>query len=32
MANMNMISMFQPIMVRSAVFPGVVHRAECWVR
>jgi len=28
MANMNMISMFQPISVRNAVSPGVVHIAE----
>jgi|GEM_PF-5156131 len=25
---MNMISMFQPTMVRNAVGPGAVHRAE----
>ena len=31
-ANMNMISMFQPTMVRRAVSPGAVQRAERLVR
>ena len=31
-ANMNMISMFQPTMVRKAVLPGAVQRAERCVR
>ena len=32
MANMNMISMFQPTMVRRAVSPGVVQKADRPVR
>ena len=31
MENMNMISMFQPTMVRRAVSPGAVQNADRWV-